>query len=116
MPPIKVHLPQFNTDQFCTPTDTLNRYFCFYNKITSGQYVGNYRHRAVVIIDGDIARTSRIEENTYTGYDVSSYTDVVYAVDIYPELSQFWFPLISVIMVGLIFLAVYKILFSRFIK
>lgn len=116
MPSIKVNLPQFATDQFCTPTDTLNRYYCFYNKITSGQYVGNFGHRATIIIDGDIARTSRIEQNNYTGYDVSSYPNAVYAVDVYPELSQFWFPLISVIMVGLIFFAVYKILFSRFIK
>lgn len=112
MPDILVNLPNISSDQYCTPTDTLNRYYCFYLQNNNGRYA----RRATILIDGDKAIITSNSDNYQTGYDISQYPTRVYQAVTMRELSQFWFPLISVFCVGLIFFFVYKIMFSRFIK
>lgn len=115
MPDITVSFPSLSTDQVCTPTNTLNRYYCYRQKITSGNNAGNFTIRDTYILDGVDLYNVATEYNTYTGYSNNS-SVTIYKVKAYQDLTGFWFPLISCIMVALIFYFVFRILFRRFIK
>lgn len=110
MNPILYDLPNLSQDQFCTPSTTLNQYYCFYNKFN-----GVFHNRCTVSFVGSEYKCVSVQSNQY-GYDVSQYPVTVYQIEAFPELSYFWFPLISSIMVALIFFFIYKIIFKRFIK
>ena len=111
MTPIYYDLPNLSPDQVCTPSSTLNQYYCFYNRNGNN----TYNKRATVVFLGDRFDVSVINDG-YGGYDISNYTTHINKVEMFPELSRFWFPLISIFCVFLIFLFVYRIMFRRFIK
>ena len=110
MNPILYNLPNLSQDQFCTPSSTANQYYCFYNKVN-----GTFHNRCTIAFVGDGFKCILKQNNQY-GYDISQYPVTVEKIEMYPDLAYFWFPLISSIMVALIFFFIYKILFKRFIK
>lgn len=113
LPSIYIEFPDYASAGLCTPASTSNYFYCFYDKINDH----TYRRRDTFVLVGDKLLRSRYEINNY-GYDTSAYLDqtILGRLEIYPELSHFWFPLISCIMVSIIFILIYKIIFKRFIK
>lgn len=114
MSPIYYYFPIITSDQKCVPSSTPNQYYCFMNFQNTNQ---GYRptSRATFIYNGSDLYNVRTEYNNL-GYDLTSYSTYVTAIEVHPELGRFWFPLFSIVCVLCIFYFVYRILFRRFIK
>ena len=110
MSPISLPLPNVG-DMTCYATTTQNVIQCF---------SPNLQTRRTYLLQLDNSQSNNgwlLTAQDYSNYGVYNPTGApIGEYIVFPELTNFWFPVFSCIIVAFIFFLVYKIMFARFIK